>query len=77
MLKTNIKGTVDTDITKDQIQVGDKGSTLTRLAPMGKIIVNELVREAKSIEGYIDEHTEIEVVSVRGTRISVKPVKDI
>ena len=77
MLKTNIKGTVDTDITEDQIQVGDKGSTLTRLAPMGKIIVNELVREAKSTEGYIDEHTEIEVVSVRGTRISVKPVKDI
>ena len=77
MLKTNIKGTVDTDITEDQIMVGDQGSTLTRLAPMGKVIVNELVREAKSTEGYIDEHTEIEVVSVLGTRISVKPFKDI
>jgi len=77
MLKTNIKGTVDTELTEDQIKVGDKGSSLTRLAPMGKVIVNDLVREAKSIEGYIDEHTEIEVVSVLGTRISVKPIKEI
>jgi membrane-bound ClpP family serine protease len=76
MLKTNINGTVDSDLTEDQIKVGDQGSTLTRLAPMGKVIVNELVREAKSTEGYIDQHTEIEVVSVQGTRISVKPFKE-
>ena len=43
---------------------------------MGKVLVNDIVREAKSIEGYIDEHSDIEVVSVEGTRISVKPVKD-
>ena len=76
MLKTNIQGTVDTDITEDQIKTGDSGSAITRLAPMGKILVNGIVREAKSTEGYIDEHTTIEVVSVEGTRISVKPVKD-
>ena len=76
MLKTNIQGTVDTDITEDQIKIGDSGSAITRLAPMGKILVNGIVREAKSTEGYIDEHTTIEVVSVEGTRISVKPVKD-
>jgi membrane-bound ClpP family serine protease len=76
MLKTNIQGTVDTDLTEDQIKVGDQGSTLTRLAPMGKVVVNEIVREAKSLEGYINPHTKIEVVSVKGTRISVKPVKE-
>jgi len=76
MLKTNIMGTVDTDLTEEQIKVGDHGQTLTRLAPMGKVMVNELVREAKSIEGYVDENEEIEVVSVHGTRISVKPVKE-
>jgi len=76
MLKTNIQGTVDTDLTEEQIKVGDRGTTLTRLAPMGKVMVNELVREAKSIEGYVDEHEEIEVVSVQGTRINVKPVKE-
>ncbi|MCK4880819.1 MAG: serine protease [Bacteroidales bacterium] len=76
MLKTNVQGTVDSDITEDQIKGGDLGTTMTRLAPMGKIKVNRIVREAKSIEGFIDEHTDIEVVSVEGTRISVKPVKE-
>lgn len=76
MLKTNIQGTVDTDLTEEQIKVGDRGTTLTRLAPMGKVMVNELVREAKSVEGFVDEHEEIEVVSVQGTRINVKPVKE-
>jgi membrane-bound ClpP family serine protease len=75
MLKTNIQGTVDTDLTEEQVKPGDRGTTVTRLAPMGKIIVNDLVREARSTEGYVDEHTEIEIVSVDGTRISVKPVK--
>lgn len=74
MLKTNVGGTVDKDLTEDQVKPGDLGKTLTRLAPMGKILVNQMVREAKSIEGYIDEHSEIEVVSIEGTRISVKKV---
>ena len=72
MLKTNVNGTVDKNLTDDQIKVGDIGVTLTRLAPMGKIRINKLVREAKSIEGYIDEHGKVEVVSVEGTRITVK-----
>lgn len=76
MLKTEIDGTVDSANIEDQIKEGDRGTTLTRLAPMGKIVVNEIVREAKSTEGFVDEHTDIEVVSVEGTRISVKPFKE-
>jgi membrane-bound ClpP family serine protease len=76
MLRTDVKGTVDQDITEDQIKAGDRGIAMTRLAPMGKIDVNGIVREAKSLEGYIDEHSDIEVVSVEGTRISVKHFKD-
>jgi len=76
MLKTNVDGTVDSAITEDQIKAGDKGTSMTRLAPMGKIEVNGIVREAKSTEGFIDEHSQIEVVSVEGTRINVKPVKN-
>jgi membrane-bound ClpP family serine protease len=75
MLKADVKGTVDHDITEDQIKAGDRGTALTRLAPMGKIEVNGIVREAKSLEGYIDEHSDIEVVSIEGTRISVKHYK--
>jgi len=76
MLKTDMQGSVDKNLTEEQVKMGDRGTTLTRLNPMGKILVNDLVREAKSIEGYIDEHSEIEIVSVEGTRINVKPVKD-
>lgn len=75
MLKTDITGTVDKDLTDDQVKTGDRGTSLTRLAPMGKILVNDLVREAKSIEGFVDEHSDIEVVAIEGTRISVKPIK--
>jgi membrane-bound ClpP family serine protease len=75
MLRANVDGTVDIDLTEEQVKAGDRGKTLTRLAPMGKIMVNDLVREAKSLEGYIDEHTEIEVVSIEGTKINVRPVK--
>ena len=74
MLKTNVDSTVDKDLTEDQVKTGDRGKTLTRLAPMGKILINDLVREAKSIEGFIDEHSEIEIVSIEGTRINVRPV---
>ncbi|MDF1575264.1 MAG: NfeD family protein [Bacteroidales bacterium] len=76
VLKTDVNSTVDSNITEDQIKAGDMGTSLTRLAPMGKIEVNGIVREAKSTEGYIDEHSDIMVVSVEGTRISVKPVKE-
>jgi membrane-bound ClpP family serine protease len=75
MLKTAIKGTVDRDLTEEQVKIGDQGTSLTRLAPMGKILVNDLVREAKSIEGYVDEHSDVEIVAIEGTRISVKPIK--
>jgi len=77
MLKTDVKGTVDRDLTEEQVKSGDRGKALTRLAPMGKIMINDLVREAKSTEGYIEEHSHVEVVSIEGTRISVKPVKEI
>jgi membrane-bound ClpP family serine protease len=76
MLKTENKGTVDTAPTEDQIKKGDGGTALTRLAPMGKILVNDQVREARSTEGYIDPHTPVTIVSVEGTRISVKPIKE-
>jgi membrane-bound ClpP family serine protease len=76
MLRTDIKGTVDSNISEEQIKAGDRGQTLTRLNPMGKVEVNGIVREAKSVEGYINVHTVIEVVEVEGTRISVKPIKE-
>ncbi len=72
MLNTNVTGTVNEDFIRDGIQKGDEGETVTRLAPMGKIIVGGKVREARSIEGYIDEHRKIVVVGTEGSQIRVK-----
>ncbi|HKK63805.1 MAG TPA: NfeD family protein [Bacteroidales bacterium] len=74
MLNNNVEGTVAEDILKQGIEKGAEAETMTRLAPMGKIMVNNMVREAKSIEGYIDEHQKVVVVSVEGTMIKVKKV---
>lgn len=75
MLNTNVEGSVDDSHIEDNIKPGDIGEAVTRLAPIGKIMVNDLVREAKSIEGYVDAHTKIEIVSLEGRHITVKPIK--
>ncbi len=75
MLNTNVVGTVDETHLEDGIKPGDVGEAVTRLNPMGKIMINEMVREAKSIDGYVDAHQQVEIVSAVGTHITVKPKK--
>lgn len=72
MLNTNVTGTVHEDLLADGIQKGDEGKTLTRLASMGKIMINGKIREARSIEGYLDENKPVVVVGIEGTIIKVK-----
>ena len=57
----------------EKIKSGDTGKAITRLAPMGKVIVNEIICEAKSISGYVDENTPIEVIKVSQNQLIVKP----
>lgn len=70
-LKSNI---VSRNVTfnHDQIHVGDAGRTITRLNPIGKVMVNDVICEGKSISGFIDENTDIIVVKVLTTQIIVK-----
>ncbi len=56
----------------EKIKTGDSGKAITRLAPVGKVMVNDIVCEAKSISGYINENSEIEVVKVLQNQIIVK-----
>ena len=57
------------DMTK--VAVGDKGVTLSRLAPMGKVLVNGEEYEAKFREGFLDRGVEIEVVEIEGNVLIV------
>jgi len=72
-LSTKIDSKV-TDVKSLNVSPGDKGKTITRLAPIGKVTVNDQTIEAKSMGPFIDENTEVEVVKVLNTNIIVKQI---
>lgn len=74
MLKTNIDSKVEVGLEDQKIKPGDTGITMTRLAPVGMVTVNNITIEGKSIGGFLDPNTKIEVVKVLGTQIIVKPI---
>lgn len=56
-----------------EIKAGDRGFTITRLAPSGKISVNGTTYEAKSLgDVYVDQRSEIEVVGFENFSVIVK-----
>ncbi len=72
-LEANIEGgKVDTG-NLQKINAGDTGISLSRLNPIGKVMVNDVEVEGKSFNGeLIDEETEIEVVKVNTYNVIVK-----
>ena len=72
-LKSEITSKVNL-IDEEKIKAGDQGVALSRLAPMGKVKINDMVVEAKSTGMYIAENTKIEVLKVNGSNIIVKPL---
>lgn len=72
MLKTEIDSTVAEEKKIDKIKVGDSGITVSRLAPMGTISVNDINYEAKASNSFIDPNVEIEIVKITEDSIIVK-----
>ena len=72
-LHSEIDGRVNV-VDTDDIKHGDKGMTISRLAPIGKILIHDKIMEGKSEFGLIDENTEIEVVHVDQSTIIVAKV---
>jgi membrane-bound ClpP family serine protease len=56
------------------VTVGEKGKTLTRLAPMGTAQIKDKTLEVKSQEGILDAGVEIEVVLIDDGKIYVKSI---
>lgn len=66
---------IDTKAINDSVlAVGDKGRTLTRLAPMGSARFGDFVIEVKAIEGLLDPNIDVEVVLIEDNKIYVKPI---
>jgi len=70
-LKTNIESTVESPRTMD-LNVGDEGVTLSRLAPIGKARFHNITIEAKSTNDFIDEHTPVVIVRIEGYNVIVE-----
>ena len=70
-LQETITATVN-DSTFEGVSVGDLARTISRLAPMGKVQVGNRQFEAKSIDCYIDERTEVVVVELCDSYLIVK-----
>ena len=73
-LGTNIYAKVDTTPVEKGISIGDKGTTITRLAPGGKVMLGTNMLEAFSRDTIIESGVEIEVCEVQGNKIFVKEI---
>ena len=57
-----------------EVTVGDKGKSVTRLAPMGTVRFGDKSLEATSMEGLIDPGVEVQVVAIEDSKIYVTTV---
>ena len=73
MLKTVLSG-VANEINEEKIKVGDIGITVGRLAPMGKIKVNDEVVEVKSTGTFIDPGEKVRIIHIEKSLITVEPL---
>ncbi len=71
MLSTNIDSKVNV-VDAQKIKVGDEGKTVSRLAPMGKALINGEFFEVRTNGDFIDQQTTIEVEKVDHNKIYVK-----
>ena len=71
------KSLEETEVFNDAsaLSVGQCGKTLSRLAPMGKIVVDGKIYEARCLDALVDPGTDVEITNIEGTSITVKVVK--
>lgn len=74
-LNTKVDSSVENIMKEGKFKVGERGKTITKLAPIGKAIFNDKIIEAKSLAGYVDENTEVEIIKIQNTNVIVKPIK--
>ena len=54
------------------VQEGDCGIAISRLSPMGKVLINGKEYEAKSVDSYIDQRQEVTVVGFENFTVIVR-----
>jgi len=74
MLSAKIDSRVNV-VDPSDLQIGDIGRTISRLAPMGKAIFKEKYFEVSTNTEFIDQNEEIEILKIDGKKIIVKQKK--
>lgn len=62
------------DAPAEKLRIGDRGVTISRLSPMGKVEIGGRIYEAKSMDAYVDPRREVEVVGFENFSIIVKTI---
>ncbi|MEF8810481.1 MAG: NfeD family protein [Bacteroidales bacterium] len=75
MLDSTISGKVSR-YEEEKVKVGDEGVTVTRLNPMGKVLINGEYLEAKSTGSYIEQKKKIRVISIKHFSVVVKSIEE-
>ena len=63
-----------TQTPSNSVKVGDKGYCISRLSPMGKVSINGEVYEAKSVDSYVDQRSNVEVVGFENFTVIVNRI---
>jgi membrane-bound ClpP family serine protease len=58
----------------EEVKIGDCGVTISRLSPMGKVLIGGKEYEAKLAEAYIDQRSEVTVIGFENFTIIVKSI---
>ena len=74
ILESQIDGKIE-NVDAEKIHVGDIGKSISRLAPSGKVRVNNEVVEAQSTGAFIDQNIDVRVVKIQSNKIIVELLK--
>ena len=69
-LKSTVDGKMD-QLEGLEIKVGDEGTSVSRLAPSGKALINNEIIEVHTFGEFIDQEKELSVISVKENKITV------
>lgn len=72
-LKEEVDSKVNT-VDENKISVGSTGTTISRLAPAGKAIINGQTCEVHTVSEFIDEKRPVQVIKIEGYLITVKEI---
>lgn len=73
-LVSTIDGKVNT-INEMNLNIGDKGKTISRCTPIGKAEFDNKFVEVDARGEFIDQNTNVEIIKIDNSKIYIKPLK--